>query len=135
MIKNSLFIAFFGMIGFLHAETLPVEPKEDHLISKLIENRQYCVSAFDGDKIFIRPENIVATDQWLFINLDGFQLYPLPLLQFDNNGYFLEGNLIGGLELAASKHTRGPCPACDIPTDGNGICRNPLCLFCGFKVL
>ena len=141
MIKRKLFSlmisAFLGVIGSLHAEMVPIETTEHHLIHKIVENHGYCVSAFDGDKIFIRPENIVPTHQGLFINLNGSEFSPLPLLQFNRNGHFIEGSFSHGIELAAAKKekTKGPCPNCDVKTDGNGVCQNPECFFYKFKVL
>src|SRR5271154_4460967 len=107
MIKRKLFslmiAAFLGAIGSLHAEMVPIETTEHHLIHKIVENHGYCVSAFDGDKIFIRPENIVPTHQGLFINLNGSEFWLLPLLQFNENGPFIEGSFMQGAELAAAK--------------------------------
>ncbi len=141
MIKRKLFSlmipAFLGAIGSLHAEMVPLKTEEHHLIHKVIENHGYCVSAFDGDKIFIRPENIVSTSQGLFINLNGSEFSPLPLLQFNRNGHFIERSLICGTELAAAKKedSKGPCPNCDVKTDKHGVCRNIKCFFYGLKVL
>lgn len=141
MIKRKLFSlvisTLLGAIGSLHAETVSIEATEHHLIHKVVENHGYCVSAFEGDKIFIRPENIVPTQQGFFINLNGSEFSPLPLLQFNKNGHFIEGSFSHGIELAAAKKgkTKGPCPNCDVKTDGNGVCTNSLCFFYGLKVL
>lgn len=75
MIKKKLLSilipVFLGAIISLDAEIVPIETADHHLIHKIIENQRYCVSAFDGDMVFIRPENIVSTNQGLFINLNG----------------------------------------------------------------
>lgn len=128
--------AFLGAIGSLHAEAVDLEITEHHLIHKIVKNQDHCVSAFDGDKVFIRPENIVPTYKGLFVNLNGSDCFPLPLLQFNRNGHFIEGSFSGSIDLAAKKpQTQGPCPNCDVNTDGNGICKNPKCFFYKFKVL
>jgi len=139
MIKRKLFglliPAFLGAVVSLHAEIIPLETAEHHLIHKIVENHRYCVAAFDGDKIFIRPESIVSTNRGLFINLNGSQLHLLPLLQFDKHGHFIQGSLMQDIELAAAKKgdTKGPCPNCDINTDKNGVCKNPECFFYGLR--
>ena len=141
MIKRKLFSlmipAFLGAMSSLYAEMVPLETAEHHLIHKVVENHEYCVSAFDGDKIFIRPENIAPTSQGLFINLNGSELSPLPLLQFNRHGHFIEGSFMRGIELAAAKkeQTKGPCPNCDVNTDKNGVCKNAICFFYGIRVL
>ena len=140
MIKRKLFSllipAFLAAICSLYAEAMPIETAEHHLIHKVIENHSYCVSAFDGDKIFIRPENIVSTSQGLFINLNGSECYPLPLLQFNKNGHFMQGSFIHGIELAAKKEeSKGPCPECGANTNKYGICKNSQCFFYGLRVL
>lgn len=141
MIRNffySLLLpAFLGSVISLHAEMVPLETTEHHLIQKVVENHRYCVSAFDGDKIFIRPENIVSTNQGLFLNLNGAELYPLPLLQFSRDGHFIQGSLMHGIELTAAKKetTKGPCPHCEVNTNKYGICKNTYCFFYGFRVL
>ena len=141
MIKRKLFSlvipVFLGAIGSLRAEMVPIEIAEHHLIHKVVENHRYCVSAFDGDKIFIRPENIVSTSQGLFINLNGSEFSPLPLLQFNRNGHFIEGCFMNGIELTAAKkeETKGPCPNCNVNTSKYGLCKNPGCEFYGLRVL
>ena len=141
MIRRKIFSllipGFLGAISSLHAETVPVEISEHHLIHKIVENQRYCVSAFDGDKIFIRPENIVPTNHGLFINLNGSEFSPLPLLQFNANGHFIEGSFMLGIELAAAKkeETKRPCPNCNVNTGKYGHCKNPQCEFYGLRVL
>lgn len=141
MIKKKLLSlmipTFLGAIGSLHAEMVPLETTEHHLIHKVVENHGYCVSAFDGDKIFIRAENIVPTSQGLFINLNGYDYSPLPLLQFNRSGHFIEGSFMRGMELAAAKkeETKGPCPNCNVNTSKYGHCKNKQCEFYGLRVL
>ena len=64
-----MFIAlsiFMGITSFSHAkqakEDFMTEITKNHLIYKIIENHEYCVAAFDGNKIFIYPESIISTD-------------------------------------------------------------------------
>lgn len=134
MTKNQFFSlllsSFSKTVCFLHAETT-LETTKDHLIHKVIQNQNFCVSAFNGDKIFIRPENIVSTTQGLFIKLNGDEYYPMPLLQFNRNGHFMQGSFTQGIELAAARkeETKGPCPECGINTNKYGICKNNLCFF------
>jgi|GEM_PF-2530501 hypothetical protein len=142
MIKKKFFSllipVFLGAISSLQAEMVPLETAEHHLIHKVVENHEYCVSAFDGDKIFIRPENIVPTNQGLFVNLNGSDYFPLPLLQFNRSGHFIEGSFIHGIEkLATAKkeETKGPCPNCNVNTGKYGHCKNPGCEFYGLRVL
>jgi hypothetical protein len=121
-----------GSSIFLQAETAPIQLAEHHLLRKIIENQQNCVSAFEGDKIFIQPENIVPTKHGLFVNLNGSEFYPLPLIQFDQNGHFIEGYFTREIELAGSKVRRpskGPCPACDVDTDSNGTKKTSVNLY------
>jgi hypothetical protein len=121
----------------LQAEMGPIQTTEHHLIHKVIENHQYCVSAFEGDRIFIRPENIVPTNQGLFVNLNGSEFCPLPLLQFNKNGHFIEGSFLQEIELVAAKKeaTKGPCPNCGVNTGKYGHCKNEACEFYGLRVL
>ena len=141
MIKKKLFSllipAFLSAVHSLYAEVMPIETTEHHLIHKIIANHSCCVSAFDGDKIFIRPENIIPTNQGLFIHLNESEYYPLPLLQFNKNGYFIQGSFTHIIELTATKNeeTKGPCPECDINTNKYGVCKNTQCFFYGLKVL
>lgn len=131
-----LISAFFGAIVSLHGEIVPVKTAEHHLIHKIVENQKYCVASFDGDKIFIRSENIISTNQGLFINLNGSEFYPIPLLQFNKQGHFMQASFARGIELAAKKEeTRGPCPECGMSTNKYGICKNIQCFFYGLRVL
>ena len=93
--------------------------------------------SLEDNKIFIRPENIISTNQGLFINLNGTEFYQLPLLQFNKNGHFIEGRVIKDLDLQATKKalSKRPCPNCGVNTDKSGRCTNNNCLLCGFKVL
>lgn len=139
MIKKKFFSLlvsiFLGTIGSLHAEGKLIEITEHHLIHKIIENHRCCVSAFDADKIFIRPESIISTNQGLFINLNGTEYHPLPLLQFSKKGHFIQRYLMQSIELAAKEETKGPCPECDVNTNKYGICKNTQCFFYGLRVL
>lgn len=141
MLRKKLFSllipVFLSAVVSLHAEMAHIKTEEHHLIHKIIKNHGYCVSAFDGDKIFIRPENIISTNQGLFLNLNGSEFYPLPLLQFSKHGHFVQGSFTHGRVLIAAKkeETKGPCPECDVNTDKNGICKNTKCFFYGLKVL
>ncbi len=132
-----LILAFVVTSISLQAETVSIQTTtESHLIHKIMKNHKYCVNGFEGDKIFIRPENIISTDQGLFLDLNGTDYFPLPLLQFSKNGHFLQGSLMQEIELVAAKRqVYGPCPACDVNTDKNGICINPACYFYKLKVL
>jgi len=136
-ILNFLILVLLGCVISLEAKKNPVQYSEHHLIDKILENHRYCVAAFEGNKIFIRPENIISTDQGLFINVNGAEFYQLPLLQFNKNGHFIEGTNIRDIDLKATKkeQTKGSCPNCGVNTDKYGYCRNEECFFCGFKVL
>ena len=115
-----MFLICLGFTVSLRLEMVLTEIKEHHLMHKIIENKGYCVSFFDEDKIFIRPENIVSTNQGLFINLDGFEFHPLPLLQFSRQRHFIQGSFARGIELAATQ-SKGPCPECGVNTNKYGI--------------
>lgn len=121
----------------LGAEQVSTQATEDHLIHKIITNHTSCVHAFDKDKIFIRPENIISTTEGLFLRLNESEYFPLPLLQFNRNGHFLQGSLMKEMDLAATKkQTKGPCPNCDVDTDKYGVCVNKGgCFFYGLRVL
>ncbi len=125
----NLLVAIFLGTGFcLQAETAPLQSEECNLLHKIVENQEYCVSSFDGDKIFMRPENIVPTAQGLCINLNGSELCPLPLLQFSKQGHFVQANFLQGIVLAAAKKaTKGPCPNCNvnIATADRILCDTP----------
>lgn len=110
---------------------------EHHLLYKLIKNRNNCVTAIDGNKIYLRSESIVPKDGRLFVDLDGQELGLLPVIQFDENGHFIESNISESIIPAAARtsQTKGPCPNCDVNTDGKGFCRNPACWFFEQKVL
>ena len=115
---------------------IPNQIQDCHLMHKIFENQNYCVSAFDKDKIFIHPQSIISTDRGLFIDLNGNEFYPLPLLQFNKNGHFIQSNLMHETKLASTKEqTKGPCPNCDVNTGKYGHCKNIQCLFYGVRVL
>lgn len=138
LMKNffSLAILIFStMVTFLSANEIYTETASHHLIHKVIENREYCVAAFEGDKIFINPENIVSTSEGLFINLDGTEMARLPLLQFSKRGHFIEGSFMLVRELMKKEESKGPCPECHQPTGRYGHCKNELCDFYGLRVL
>jgi len=136
-VLSRLILALLGSVVSLQAEMVQIHAAEHHLIHKVFENQSYCVSAFEGDKIFIRPESIVSTNQGLFIDLNGVELYPLPLLQFNKNGHFMQGSFMHEGELLAAKkeQTMGPCPECGASTNKYGICKNTQCFFYGLRVL
>ncbi len=134
----SVLVPIFLGTGFsLQAEIEPLQAQECHLLYKIVENQEYCVSNFDGDKIFIRPENIVPAAQGLCINLNGSELCLLPLLQFSKQGHFVQASFLQDIVLAAAKKeaTKGPCPECEVNTDKTGICMNKVCPFYRFRVL
>ncbi|NGX53156.1 MAG: hypothetical protein KR126chlam5_01469 [Candidatus Anoxychlamydiales bacterium] len=134
-----LILILLGNVISLKAEKVSMQYCKHHLIDKIFENHNYCVAAFEGKKIFIRPENIISTNQGLFINLNGAEFYQLPLLKFNKNGHYIEGKVIKDKNinlLAANKtQTKGPCPHCEKNTDKNGRCNNDECFLYGFIVL
>lgn len=141
MLRTMLFgllIFFSGAIASLHAHKIPAGATEHHLIHKIIENQKHCVTAFEGDKIFIRSETIVPTPQGFCIHLNESELYPLPVLQHEKRGYFIQkGHPKPATQLVASKTslTKGPCPNCNISTTKSGVCQNIACFLYGLRVL
>lgn len=132
-----LITAILGSIIFLQAEMVPIQTAEHHLFHKVVENHSCCVSAVEGDKIFLRPESIISTNHGLFINLNGAEFCPLPLLLFNGKGHFVQGGFMEDIELVGAKkeETMGPCPQCGVNTNRYGICKNTRCFFYGFRVL
>lgn len=135
----SLLILFF-LFSFvsLNANDATYQYRSYHLMDKILENQNYCIEAFEGNKIFIRPENIISTNQGLFIKVNEKELYKLPLIKFNKRGHYIEGvediNLLKANKSKEEK-TKGPCPYCEVKTDKYGYCRNDDCPLCGFKVL
>lgn len=137
----TLLILFF-LVSFisLNANDVTYQYRSYHLMNKILENQNYCIEAFEGDKIFIRPENIISTNQGLFIKVNEEELYKLPLIKFNKKGHYIQGIINKDINLlkankAKKEKTKGPCPNCEVNTDGNGYCRNKGCPLCGFKVL
>ena len=130
-------LLFFVFAFLFHNSLLGIENEEHQLLFKIIENQNYCVSGFDDDKIFINPEKIIRSGDANYLDVNGFELYRLPLLQYNEYGYFLQASINYGIALAGSKKqvTKGPCPVCNVSTDASGKCRNPDCMLEGFKVL
>ena len=136
------FLILFFLVSFisLNANAVIYQSCSYHLMDKIIENQSYCIEAFEGNKIFIRPENIISTNQGLFIKVNEEELYKLPLIKFNKKGHYIECIInedINLLKTTKSKEekTKGPCPNCEVKTDKHGYCRNKKCMLCGFKVL
>ena len=130
-------LALLGLTISSNAERRSIKTTEHHLLRKIIDNSQHCVAACEGDRIFICPESIISTDRGLFINLNGVEVCPLPLVQSSRRGYFIQGNLMQEIVPMAAKKTatKGPCPNCDQNTDERGRCTNSRCFFFQLRVL
>lgn len=135
MNKIKFILLFLLSFLNLYANTTPNQFHEHHLLYKIIKYKNHCVSSIDEDKIFIRPENIISTEQGLFIDLNGSEYHPLPLLQFDHRGHFIQGDFNPEIRINNKEKTKGPCPECGINTTIAGICQNPKCWFHKIKVL
>lgn len=107
---------------------------ENHLLHKIIENQRYCVHDFDGDKIFIRADKLIATNQGLFLDLNGKEFSLLPIVHSNSSGSFLLRGPADQLQMEGKKKTKGPCGNCYADTDEKGICQNKECWFYGLKV-
>ena len=135
---------FYFLILLLLCSVISTQAKETELqfikkglIETLIENKICCISLITEDKIFIYPENIVSTEEGNFIKINGSEIYPLPILHKNYEGIYLKVNFKYKTQLtkASKPASKGPCPNCDVNTDGKGVCVNPLCWFKGIKVL
>lgn len=136
-----LTLAVLGAFLPLQAQADFAQLKEHHLLYKILKNQEHCTLAFEGHKIFLRPENIVSVGEKLFLDVDGSELALLPLVQVDETGYFiwtsLTSDLVAKQRIGGSlvSKTRGPCPECEWPTDGHGVCHNRKCPFDGVQVI
>lgn len=124
-----------GTISFLQADM--IQASEGKLIDKLMQNERNCVLKIEGDKIFLQADKIFTTNKGIFLDINGLEYCPLPLLQSNENGCFLQIDLKQGSDLLqlAGKKSKGDCPNCEFPTNSYGRCTNSRCHFYGVKVL
>ena len=104
-----------------------------HLMQKIKQNTHFCVQAYEEDKIFLKPENIIPTSKGLVLQLNSFECVQIPLLQSNIKGCFIQKFSLS--KQKQESDTQGPCPACEKDTDKYGVCRNPECFLEGFRVL
>ena len=130
MIKYFLLFFLIILTGIFPFEQVQVE---DHLMQKIKQNSHYCVHRFEEDKIFINPQNILLSEEGLFLDLNGHEYCALPFLQSNANGCFLSISPMLGCQ--RKKESKGPCPNCNESTASDGKCWNSECFFYSFKVL
>lgn len=122
----SLPFIFFSSL-FTSSLISEVELSEHHLLYQIKKNECFCVEKYIGDKIFLKPENVIFSEDGLLLNLNGSDLALLPLVQRNAQGIFLEADL--SVFAKKPKPPLGPCPACGVNTDGDGRCQNSVCPF------
>ena len=123
---NKLFLVMLTMLTgtFLFGQP-NVDILHKDLVDKIIQNDHFCVKGYDENKIYIKPQNILVSDNGIFIDLNGFESYPLSNLQSNLDGCFLKiyPELCAG---CASKPEK--CPECDeYPWSNKERCDNPNC--------
>jgi len=107
--------------SFLQAEQS--HPKE-HSIDSLFENREYCVDKITDDKIYVKAENVFVTNEGIFVDVNGEDYLPIPMLHSDAFGCFLPFQPSSGTQYLVSM---GNCPYCHRPTNSRGRCINNRC--------
>ena len=119
--------------NFLQAD--PVSSNPIGVLNMILEHEKECIRAYEeGEttKIYLCSDKVVITDHGIFLALNN-EFIPLPLLQSNQNGCFLETDL--SCHAGCSRpSTQGPCGNCSVNTNSNGVCVNSACDFHGLRV-
>ncbi|NGX46333.1 MAG: hypothetical protein K940chlam2_01523 [Chlamydiae bacterium] len=85
MKKVILVLATLLLPTLAHAEANPTDP----VTAKVIANAAHCVRACIGEKIYLNPERIHASNGRIYIDLNGEEGLVVPYLQYDSEGEYL----------------------------------------------
>jgi hypothetical protein len=111
---------FFMVANFCYAEANVYQRQLEKCIQNVFENEQYCVYKIEDNKVYIKSENIIPTEQGILIDLNGFEKTLAPALFSDSGGSFLEDIRPMWSEIIPR------CSSCKEPIY-NGVCNNPNC--------
>ncbi len=91
---------------------------QNALIDEIVAHGE-CVAHVTEDKAYIKPENIIPTEQGIFVDLGNDHYVPIPTLFSDAEGCYV---------LTLSPKATKPCPFCGWERlSGIFKCRNPDC--------
>ena len=79
--------------NFCYSEDNYSQKQLEHLeecFQNVFENEQYCVDKIENNKVYIKSENIIPTNQGILIDLNGFDKIIAPTLFSDSGGCFME---------------------------------------------
>ena len=84
---------FLVMLTMLTGTVLFGQPNvnfsHQDLVDKIIQNERFCVRKYEENKIYINSQNIIVSDEGIFIDLNGFDSFPFPNVQSNADGCFL----------------------------------------------
>lgn len=101
------------------------------LIEKIIDNQSYCVKKYSNDKIYIKAKNIEILENGIFIKISDNEFCSVPFLESNVEGCYLNAS---NSSFSIPSSSRGLCPYCETPTDGEGYCINIECKYYDRKV-
>src|SRR5690348_8640024 len=61
----------------------------DELVGEVLANEGECVNNIEGEKVYLKPENIFPAKEGVFLKLDHFSLVRLPSLYSDEKGCYI----------------------------------------------
>jgi hypothetical protein len=106
-----VFMALASSVGGLHA--MPCED-DDALIAEIVANDE-CIAEYAEEKIYLKSERIIPTNEGLFLNLNHRDYIPLRTLNSDDNGCYVQCRFL----------KPSICPNCR--REYVGICGNKEC--------
>lgn len=116
----TLVALFFMVANFCYAESNTSQKHLEKCIQNVFDNEQYCVDKIEDNKVYIKSENIIPTDQGVLIDLNGFDKVLAPALFSDSGGSFVKDMRPMWSEIIPR------CSSCKEPIY-NGVCQNPEC--------
>ena len=78
---NKLFFLLINIVSISLLFAQPLQISQSDLIDKIIQNEQFCVKKYEENKIYIKSQKIIVSDEGLFIDINGYEFYLLPNLQ------------------------------------------------------
>ena len=88
MIKKLILLLILATCNCF-AQEVPIKDNASTLITKIMENANYCVKNMTRDKIYLCPKSIFSTEEGLYLDLDGLNRVTLHVIYSDNKGPFL----------------------------------------------
>lgn len=93
------------------------------LIENILDNEAFCVNRIEGDKVYIKSENITPTDQGILIHLNYYDQLFVPNICSDVGGCFVKYKTGSGWTDIVPKET---CSECGW-VKRYGVCKNKGC--------